>query len=689
MLRRAILVGVWGVVLATSVRADEGMWLFNRLPADALEDRYGFRPTPEWAEHVMRSSVRISSGGSGSIVSSRGLVLTNHHVVSNYVQELSTPDANLMEAGFFAKSTEEEKRIPSCEVLILWEIEDVTRRIEDSAKDVDDPGAAQLARRAAIAAVEKESKASTGLHSEVVTLYRGGEYHLYRYRRYDDVRLVMVPEVDIAFFGGDADNFEFPRFCLDMAFLRLYEDGKPAEVEHYLTWSQRGVRDEQLVLVSGHPGRTQRLNTVDHLRFYRDVAYPKYLELLYRREIALQQFGLGGPEHERLARDDLFGIQNGRKAVRGILAGLLDPRILAEKSQAESRLRSYVAAHPYAGASSRDWTRLAGAMDGYRSYYDDVMYLNRGRALWSDLFAKATAIVEHVEETKKPNGERLPEYREAALPRLEQRLFSTAPVDADLEIAKLTDSLTDFAAKFSADSPLAMIILAGKAPAQRAYELVSGTKLASVDARRGLVNGGKDAVESSEDPMIRLASALDPHVRSVRKRYESFVQAVQTESYARISRAAFAATGTDVYPDATFTLRLAFGAVRGWNEAGKSIAAFTRMGGAFQKSDERRGKDPYELPDTWKGSKEMIDLATPFNFVSTVDIIGGNSGSPVIDERAELVGLIFDGNIHGLVLDIAYTEEQARAVSVDSRAILESLDKIYGMDGLVKEIVSR
>jgi hypothetical protein len=675
----------------SSLLADEGMWLFNRLPVERLAERYGFRPEPGWAEHVMRSAVRLSSGGSGSFVSADGLVLTNHHVASDCLQKLSTAERNLMEEGFLARSRAEELRCPDLEILVLWEIEDVTSRVQAAVKPDMEPGAAEQARRAARAAIEQESKEKTGLHSEVVTLYRGGEDHLYRYRRYDDVRLVMAPEVDIAFFGGDPDNFEFPRFCLDVCFLRVYEGGKPARVEHHLRWNQSGLEEGELIFVAGNPGSTQRLNTVDHLRFLRDVGYPRLLDVLYRREIALQQFSLEGAEEARIARDDLFGIQNSRKAVRGILAGLLDPAILAGKQRFEAELKGRVAADPSLGASLEDWSRIAASLEANRAIYDEYMLLERGRAFWSELFGKARTLVRLAEERAKPSAERLPEYRDAALPSLELELYSPAPIHPELEIAKLTDSLTAAAGTLGAEHPLASVLLGGRSPEARARELVRGTGLASVERRRELASGGAEALAGAHDPMVALARSVDPHARAVRRKYEDWVQSVQRQAYAGISRAAFAVTGTATYPDATFTPRLAFGAVKGWEEDGERISPFTRLGGAYELNERHEGKEPYRLPPSWlaPAARQALDLSTPFNFASTADIIGGNSGSPVINRKAELVGIIFDGNIHSLVLDIAYTEERARAISVSGQVVVETLEKVYGMGWLVRELLGR
>jgi len=667
--------------------ADEGMWLFSRLPLDQLEKKYGFKPDGKWARHVMRSSTRISTGGSGSVVSANGLVMTNHHVVEDILQKLSTAENNYLEKGFFARSRDEELKCPDTEINILWEIEDVTDRVKKAGGGAPDPGAAEQARRAERATIEKESKEKTGLHSEIVMLYRGGQYHLYRYKRYDDVRLVMAPEVAIAFFGGDGDNFEFPRYCLDVSFLRLYEDGKPAKMDDWLRWSVRGTRAGELVMVSGHPGSTQRLNTVDHLRFLRDVAYPSYLELLYRREIALQQFALKGPELKRIARGDLFGIENSRKAIRGTLGGLLSSVTFESKLSQERKLQAAVAANAGLGASLDDWERIRHSMDASRKFREEYIFLEGGRAFWSTLYRSARTILRLADEQGKPPGDRLPEYRDTRLPSVRMGLESPAPVYPALEKAKLTDSLTHFMKVFGAEHPYVKLVMAGHSPAERAHELVSGTSLGDVGARKKLLEGGREALDKLADPMIELARSVDPYARAIRRKYEDLVTSVRNEAYGRISSATFAVTGTAVYPDATFTLRLATGVVKGWKEDGRDVPHHTKLGGVWELAAEREGEEAYTLPESWRKARKKIGADVPFNFVSTPDIIGGNSGSPVINREAEVVGLIFDGNIHSLVLDVVYTEEQARAVSVNAEAIIEALSKVYGMDSLVKEIL--
>ncbi|MGQ9590495.1 MAG: S46 family peptidase [Planctomycetota bacterium] len=666
---------------------DEGMWTFDRLPLERLRERYGFVPDEGWAEHLARSAVRISSGGSGSFVSRRGLILTNHHVGSDSLEKLSTPERNLLETGFLAKSLEEELRCPDVEVLSLVSIEDVTERVQGSVPPGADPASAERARRQAAAAIEKESKDATGLQSYVVTLYEGGAYHLYRYRRYDDVRLVMAPETDIAFFGGDPDNFEYPRHCLDVLFFRVYEDGRPANTERFLRFAESAPAEGDLVFVAGHPGRTNRLLTADHLRFLRDVDYPFRLEVLARREICLQQFSLRGAGEERMARDLLFSVQNSRKARRGGLAGLLDPAILGEKSRLEARILACVASEEGLGASIDDWTSIAESRRAFRAFYREYQLLETGYAFWSELFGIARTLVRLAEEREKPNAERLPGYRESDMESLEVRLYSPAPIHLPLERATLADSLTMVAAAYGAEHPLVRAILAGRSPEKRAADLVSGTKLADVEARREIARGGMRAIRESADPMIELARAVEPFAKALRERYDAQVKGVETGAYAAISKARFRVLGTDVYPDATFTLRLAFGAVRSYEEAGARVPPFTTIAGAFEKHDARGGRAPYRLPESWLAARSKVDGSAPLNFISTADIVGGNSGSPVTDRKGNLVGVIFDGNIQSLVLDFAYSEETARAIAVSSRAIVEALRSVYGADRLVGEIL--
>lgn len=685
----AILVCLAVVAVSTpeNSSADEGMWLFNQPPRDLLKQRYDFDATDAWLEHLQKSSVRFNSGGSGSFVSADGLVMTNHHVGADALQKLSTAEKDLLKDGFHAADRAAEMKCVDLELNVLVGIEDVTARINGAVKPEMEPAAAQQARRAAINSLEKESLDATGLRSDVVTLYQGGLYHLYRYRKYTDVRLVFAPEQAIAFFGGDPDNFEYPRYDLDVCFFRAYENDQPAKVEHFLEWSEKGAADGELIFVSGHPGRTNRLNTTNHLKFLRDTALPYMLDHLRRREVLLRTYGERSLENGRRAKDELFGYQNSRKARLGGLAGLQDPAIMDGKHQVERRLREAVANDANLKAKYGDaWDRVDAAIETYRTVFVRNALLERGMAFDSRLFEIARTLVRLADESAKPNAERLREFGEAGRESLEQDLFSTAPIYADLETIKLADSLGNYMEQVGGDDELLRKCLAGKSPTARAAELVANTKLADVAERKRLAEGGKSAIESSDDPLIQLARLLDGPARELRKVYEQQIEEPLRQAYGDIAQANFAVLGSNVYPDATFTLRLAFGTVKGYDEAGRTLPPWTTMGGAFEHSIAHERKDPFELPERWWKAREQVKADTPFNFVSTADIIGGNSGSPVVNRDGQVVGLIFDGNLASLVLDFVYDDKQARATSVDARAILESLRSVYHADGLVQEL---
>ncbi len=683
-----VLIAALCSATAAPLRADEGMWLFNRPPSKQLKEKYGFDANEKWLEHLQKSAVRISTGGSGSLVSPTGLVMTNHHVGSDTLEKMSTAEKNLIEEGFYARTPAEEIKCPEIEMNILWSIEDVTERVKGAAKSEMSSAAANKARREAMVSIEDESEKSTGMKTEVVTLYQGGRYHLYRYRRYTDVRLVMAPEKGIAFFGGDPDNFEYPRFDLDMCFFRIYENGAPLRPEHYLKWSRQGAVDQDLVFVAGHPGRTERLFTVDHLKFLRDVSYPLSLRNLWRREVQLATFSGRSEENRRIAEGDYFGVQNSRKARTGILGGLQDPTIFKDKTDAEQKLRTAVAGNPeWAKQWGDAWDQVARAQQTHASFFERYTALGRGGlGLGGKLFTVAKDLTRLADEKQKPSAERLREYADSNLKSLELRLYSPAPVYPALEVENMAASLQLMVELLGGEDPTVAAALAGKSPRARAEELVNGTELASVDARKQLAAGGVAAITASSDPMIQLARALDGESRKLRKRYEDEVESQEREAYAKIAAAQFALYGEDLYPDATFTLRLSYGTVKSYTENKIDVPPFTNFAGLYKRSEERKNQYPFELPKRWAAAKDMVNLNTPFNFVSTCDIIGGNSGSPVVNRAGEVVGLIFDGNIQSLVLDIAYTDEQARAVSVDTRGIIESLRRVYDANALADEL---
>ena len=683
-----------GALFSPASRADEGMWLFNNPPLKVLQDKYHFQPSAAWLEHVQKSSVRFNSGGSGSFVSPDGLAMTNHHVGADCLAKISTKDRNYIATGFEAKTAAEEPKCVDLELNVLMSMEDVTPRVAGAVQPGMDAAAAEKARRAEINNIEKESRDKTGLRSDVVTLYNGGQYHLYRYKRYTDVRLVFAPQKSIAFFGGDPDNFEYPRYDLDICFFRVYENDKPIHVDHYLKWSEAGASNGELIFVSGHPGRTERQDTLAHIQYQRDYSVPGTLNILRRREVLLKNYSDRSAENARRAEDDLFGIENSRKAYLGILAGLQDPAILGKKRDAEKELRDLVAKDPKLSQSYGDaWDQVAATLKTLIKIRDEYNMFafgpRRGQAFNSDLFDIAIKLVRLADESAKPNAERLREYSEAGLDSLKLGLFSDAPIYDDLETVTLADSLGMMAEVLGADNEKVQMVLAGKSPRDRASELVRGTRLKDVGVRKRLAEGGAKAIQDSTDPMIQLARLIDPESRRIRQMFEQQVDEPQRQAYGKIANARFAVYGSSIYPDATFTLRLAFGEVKGYAEAGEQVPWATTLGGTYEHAAAHNNKEPFELPKIWNERKAQLNLSTPFNFVSTADIIGGNSGSPVINRQGELVGIIFDGNIESLVLDYLYTDQQSRAVAVHSAGILEALRKIYQANRLVSELTAK
>ncbi len=678
------------LLAAPAVHGDEGMWLFNNPPRDHLKKRYDFDVTQEWLDHVQKSSVRFNSGGSGSFVSPDGLVMTNHHVGADCLQKISDEKHNYLRDGFHARTRAEEHKCTDLELNVLMSIEDVTERVKAAVKANMSPDKAFAARRAVMAEIEKESLEKTGLRSDVITLYQGGLYHLYRFKKYTDVRLVFAPEQQIAFFGGDPDNFEYPRYDLDVCFFRVYENDKPSQIEHYLKWSKSGAKDGELIFVSGHPGRTDRLATLAELDYLRDTGFPYLLQRLNRLEVLLAAFSARNEENARQAREFLFGVQNSRKARVGGLAALLDPDLMARKKEQEKKLRAK-AKEDESLRDARDvWDRIAAAQKvraaNMRAY--TLLEGARGSAAGfnSELFDIAHTLLRAAEEKPKPNSKRLREFRDSNLESLEFQLFSEAPIYDNFEKVKLTDGLTLLANELGADNPLVKKVLAGKSPSERAYELIRGTKLKDVKLRKKLYKGGKQAIDAEHDPMIELARLVDPEARKVRKIIESEVDEVQRQAGAEIAKVKFALEGTSTYPDATFTLRLSFGQVKGYEEDGKQIPFETTFAGLYKRSAEHHNREPFNLPPRWIEKKDRLNLKAPLNFISTADIIGGNSGSPVINRRAEVVGLIFDGNIQSLALDFAYSDEQARALAVHSSGIVEALRKVYDAGALADEL---
>jgi hypothetical protein len=675
---------VSGLLIAGAAQADEGMWLFNKLPKKQLKERFNFDVQDAWVDHLMRSCVRFP-GGSGSFVSPDGLVITNHHVGSEFIDQLSTAEHNYIKDGFYAKSRADELKCPDLEINNLVSIADVTERVTGSVKDGMDLAASQKARQATINTIEKEAQDKSGLKCQVVTLYQGAQYHLYSYKRYTDVRLVMAPEMQIAFFGGDPDNFEYPRYDLDFCVFRVYENDKPVKSEHHLEWG-KGLKEGDLVFIAGHPARTNRLNTVAHLEYLRDKAYPELLDMLRRMEVALNSWSGRSPENGRRAKDDLFGVQNSRKARTGGLETLQSPEFMNAKIKAEKEFRAKIAADSKLKSTESAFVEVAEACKVWAELRHDFNNYERGTAFDSEMFVFARQLVRYADEIGKPNADRLKDYSDSNLPTIKDGLEAPVPVYPDLETIKLRSGLTKWFTSVGADDPLLKKVLDGKSPVERAALLIAGSKMHDPAYRKELLEGGPEKIKASKDPLMELARMVDPKAREVRLAYETKVEERLRQAYAKIAAAKLALGGDDVYPDATFSLRLSFGLVSSFEEGGKKVPAFTHFAGLYQRWELNDKKEPFDLPERWIDARHRLNLDTPYNFVSKLDHIGGNSGSPIIDREGRIVGLLFDSNIYGLALDVGYTDTQCRAVSVDTRAVVEALKNVYGAQALVDEM---
>jgi len=663
---------------------DEGMWTFDNPPTKQLQQKYNFTPTQEWLDHVRLSSVRFMDGGSGSFVSPDGLVMTNHHVAVGQLQKISSQKTNYVQTGFYASTYDDELKSSDLEVNILYSMENVTDQVLSSVKKGMNDEESLKARDAKIAEIEKKSLDKTGLRSNVVSLYHGGEYWLYRYKKYTDVRLVFAPERQAAFYGGDSDNFTYPRYDLDVAFFRVYEDGKPIKSPAYFKWNSEGAKENELVFVSGNPGSTDRLFTYAQLEYQRDYRYPMVLKYIKSWIKSLREYAARGPEQQRRALIRIFGLSNGEKAMTGEYNGLLDEKLMAHRKAAEDEFRAKINADPELKKKYGDaWDIIANLVEKQKENSKQRMFQ---RISGSSLASKAVTIVQYVAEIKKPDAERLDGFHDAQLPSLKFRIFSPAPIYSDFEISNLTWWLNLSLEELGPDDPFIKIVLDGKTPSEAAKVLVEGSKLADVKLRKKLIEGGVKAVEKCKDPMIVLARKIDPILRKNHKWYKDNLESAMTPAAEKIAQARFAVYGKSTYPDATFTLRLAYGTVKGYPMNGTKAPYKTTLYGLYDRSLSFDQQGDFALPQKFWDNKDKLDLSTPVNFVSTCDIIGGNSGSPVINSKAEVVGLIFDGNIESLPGRFVYDETKNRAVSVHTAYIIEALRNLYDAGKLANEI---
>ena len=671
------------------VRADEGMWTFDNVPRALIKQKYGFEITDQWLEHVRLASARVGSGGSGSFVSPDGLLFTNQHVGRGQVTKLSTPQRDLVKDGFYAPTRADELKCPDLEVNILVSYEDVTARVLGAVKAGASDVEAGAQRRAEMAAIEKDCAAATGLKCEVITLYSGGEYWLYRNKKYTDLRLVFAPEEQIAYFGGDYDNFTYPRWNFDITFFRAYENGQPAKTDHYLKWSKAGAAEGELIFTPGYPGSTARLLTVAQIKYQRDVGNPIQQQVWTARRDALARYAALGPEQSRRASAGRLGLENSLKRLVGQQEGLMNPRTFAKKEEAEAALRAKVAANPeWLKAYAPAWDQIAGAYAGLPALAKRIAFSNLTA---SPLAGMASTIVRFGDEIQRPSAQRYSEFTDARLEGLKYGLFSSAPVYTDMEEAQLAAWLEEARRVLGAEDPFVRAALDGQAPAALAKQVMAGTALADPAARKTLVEGGPAAIKASADPLVALARRVEPVIRELRAWQEEKIQSVEGRAGQKIAEARFAVYGKSAYPDANFNLRLEYGTVLGYEEDTTLVPHKTTFYGLYERAAAFGEKPPFHLPARWRDGRAKLDLATPYNFVYTADTIGGNSGSPVINRNAEICGINFDSNLQKLPNRYMYIDEAegSRAVGVHSAGILEGLRKLYGADALVAELTGQ
>ena len=683
MPRLCALIMLASLCLSAAVVADEGMWTYDNFPTAKMRAKYGWAPDAAWLEHAQLASIRLTLGCSASLVSSDGLVMTNHHCARDCISELSDAQHDYVAKGFYAAAAAEEKKCPAMEANQLIQISDVTKQMEAATAGKSER-AFHEAERAAKAKIESACGTTADVRCEVVKLYQGGVYDLYKYKRYQDLRLVFAPEEDAAFFGGDPDNFTFPRYDLDMSFVRIYDQGKPLHTDTFLKFGAKGVKDGDIAIASGNPGSTRRDDTLAMLDYQRDSALPFSLNLLSELRGVLSEYATKGPEQARTSKSLLFEVENGLKASKGLSLALVEGSLLADKARAEGDFRRRVAANPQLAANyGSAWDTVEQAVQHQRITHVRNSLLENYPSFVAPLLEQAITLNRYAAEAGKPDGQRLEEYSDANFPALRQQILSTAPIYPELEKTMLTWWLTKVREYLGTSDPDVQTLLGKESPDEIAAAVVNGTKLGDASLRAQLLSAGPKAIDAYHDPLIAFARRLDPLARAVRADTENNVQSVITKNAALISKARFALEGTGNYPDATFTLRLTYGTVADYKDNGRTVPPSTDFAGAYAHAT---GRYPFALPSTWVTAEKSVNPRAILNFVTSNDIIGGNSGSPVISRSGEVIGLVFDGNIQSLGGDYGYDGSDNRAVSVATTGILEALKSIYHADRLEKEL---
>ena len=673
---------------AFQAAAEEGMWTFDNPPRDAIQQKYGVSLDSAWLDRVREATVRLETGCTGSFISGDGLILTNHHCAEDCIAQNSSEGNDLVAAGFLAGTREKELKCQEDAVSVLVGTEDVTEKVATALKGVAPAGVVE-ARRAALTKLEQDCEESSArtkggpLKCERVALYQGGQHWLYKYRRYEDVRLVFAPERDMAAFGGDPDNFQFPRWCLDMSILRAYENDKPAKTPNHLRFDWDGAQPGDAVFVVGHPGNTDRLLTVSQLDLQRDTFMPFWLMRFSELRGRMIQYSKTGEEPRRTAESYLNSIENAIKVRRKQFDALLDPALQQNAAAKEKALRDSVAANPALASASGAWSEIDKAQDTWRNILVPHTFLEGGAAFNGNLFGYARTLVRAAAERAKPNETRLAEFTEARLPAVAQGLKAGAPIYPEFEILRLSFGLERMREWLGPDDPVVRQVFGNDSPDTLASRLVKQSSLADPAARMALYEGGQAAIDASQDPMIKLAQAVDPAARALRKQFEEEVEGPTQRGQEEIAKARFAEYGTSIYPDATFTLRLSYGGMKGWTEKGQEVRPWTELSRAFERAT---GEPPFRIPPRWVAAKDSLEMSTRANFTTDNDIVGGNSGSPMVSAKGEIVGLAFDGNIHSISGTYWFDEKMNRSIGVHPAYIRTALEKVYGAKALFAEI---
>ncbi len=688
---KLVPIAALAALAALPAAADEGMWTFDNPPSAAIRQKYGATIDSAWLERVRLATVRLDSGCTGSFISGEGLVLTNHHCAEDCIAQNSSEGNDLNANGFHAASREKELRCEEDSISVLVGTEDVTAKVAAALEGVAPEGVVE-ARRGALTrletACEEDSKKAKGgpLKCERVSLYQGGQHWIYKYRRYEDVRLVFAPESDIASFGGDPDNFQFPRWSLDFSLLRVWQGDKPAKTPNHLRVAWDGAQPGDAVFVSGHPGNTDRLLTAAQLEAQRDVFMPFWLMRFSELRGRMIQYSKTSDEARRTAEAYLNSVENSIKVRRKQFDALLDDALIQNAKAKEAALQKAVSAKPGLAAASGAWEQIAAAQEAWRNILVPYTFLEGGAGFNSQLFSHARMLVRAAAERGKPNESRLPEFTEARLPAVAQTLKADAPIYPEFEVLRLSFSLERMREWLGPDHPVVRQVFGNDSPDALAERLVHQSTLGNAAARTALFEGGQAAVDASSDPMIRLAAAVDPASRALRKTFETEVEGPVARGQEAIARARFAEYGTSIYPDATFTLRLSYGSMQGWTEKGQEVRPWTELSRAFERAT---GEPPFRIPDSWMAVKDRLDMTTRANFTTNNDIVGGNSGSPMLNAAGEIVGLAFDGNIHSISGSYWFDDRINRTIGVHPAYIRTALEKVYGATGLIAEIDKR